>query len=143
VIRLSIENTSVTVRAIFSASARRPPLQVTARFVTHARRRVGGASFPRRRYAQPCRSSMPFDLEATITTILSTGQALTFDHIVRRVTESLRTDIRLSLNELVAKGRIRRRVGGRNYPWRYQAALAPTLQANNFQFGATTQHPID
>jgi hypothetical protein len=47
---------------------------------------------------------MPFDLEATITTALSTGEALTFDHIVRRITESLRTDIRLSLNELVAKG---------------------------------------
>jgi hypothetical protein len=78
-------------------------------------------------YAQPCRRSMPFDLEATITIALSTGEALTFDHIVRRVTESLRTDIRLSLNELVVKGQIRRRVGGRNYPWRYQAALAPSL----------------
>jgi hypothetical protein len=54
---------------------------------------------------------MPFDLEAAITSVLSTGQALTFDHIVRRVTESLRTDIRLTLNELVAKGQIRRRVG--------------------------------
>jgi hypothetical protein len=31
---------------------------------------------------------------------------------------------RRSLNELVAKGQIRRRVGGRNYPWRYQATLA-------------------
>jgi hypothetical protein len=76
---------------------------------------------------------MPFDLEATITTALSTGEALTFDHIVRRITESLRTDIRLSLNELVVKGQIRRRVGGRNYPWRYQAALAPSLQDNKLQ----------
>jgi hypothetical protein len=83
---------------------------------------------------------MPFDLEAAITSVLSTGQALTFDHIVRRVTESLRTDIRLTLNELIAKGQIRRRVGGRNYPWRYQAALAPSLQDNNLRFGATTQH---
>jgi hypothetical protein len=55
-------------------------------------------------YAQPCRRSMPFDLEATITIALSTGEALTFDHIVRRVTESLRTDIRLSLSFL-PKGR--------------------------------------
>jgi hypothetical protein len=89
-------------------------------------------------YAQPCRSSMPFDLEATITTALSTGEALTFDHIVRRVTESLRTDIRLSLNELVAEGQIRRRVGGRNYPWRYQAALAPSLQDDNLQSARQT-----
>jgi hypothetical protein len=49
---------------------------------------AGRSSFPRRRYAQPCRSSMPFDLEATITTVLSTGQALTFHHIVRRVTKA-------------------------------------------------------
>jgi hypothetical protein len=39
-------------------------------------------------YAQSCRSSMPFDLEATVTTALSTGEALTFDHIVRRVTKA-------------------------------------------------------
>jgi hypothetical protein len=64
---------------------------------------------------------MRFDLQATVTALLSTGQALTFDHIVGQVAESLRSDIRLTLNELVAKGRIRRRVGGRNYPWRYQA----------------------
>jgi hypothetical protein len=65
---------------------------------------------------------MPFDLQATITAALSTGQPLTFDHIVARVAESLTPDIRLTLNELVAKGQIRRRVGGRNYPWRYQAS---------------------
>jgi hypothetical protein len=61
------------------------------------------------------------DLQAIITASLSTGQALTFDHIVAHVAESLKPDIRLTANDLVAKGQIRRRVGGRNYPWRYQA----------------------
>jgi hypothetical protein len=58
---------------------------------------------------------MPFDLQATITGALATGQPLTFDHLVAHVAESLKPDM------LVAKGQIRRRVGGRNYPWRYQA----------------------
>jgi hypothetical protein len=71
--------------------------------------------------AQPSKATTPFDLQATITAALSTGQALTFDRIVAHVAESLKPDIRLTLNELVAEGQIRRRVGGRNYPWRYQA----------------------
>jgi hypothetical protein len=62
------------------------------------------------------------DLQSTITAALSTGQALTFDHIIAQVAESLKPNIRLTLNDLVAKGQIRRRVGGRNYPWRYHAA---------------------
>jgi hypothetical protein len=65
---------------------------------------------------------MPFDLQATITAALSTGKPLTFDHIVARVAESLTPGIRLTLNELVAKGQIKRRVGGRNYPWCCQAS---------------------
>jgi hypothetical protein len=48
---------------------------------------------------------MHFDLQATVPALLSTGQALTFDHIVGQVAESLRSDIRLTLNELVAKGK--------------------------------------
>jgi hypothetical protein len=62
------------------------------------------------------------DLQAIIMAVLSeSGQTLTFDAIARGVAESLKADIRVTLNGLVAKGQIRRRAGGRNYPWRYQA----------------------
>jgi predicted transcriptional regulator len=64
---------------------------------------------------------MSVDLQATVMAVLSaSGQSLTLSDISRGVTAHLDADIKVTLSKLAAKGRIRRRVGGRNHPWRYQ-----------------------
>ena len=63
------------------------------------------------------------NLQATIFEVLQSDprHALTFDEIVRGVSERLEGDIRANLNKFTDEQRIHRHQGGRDYPWRYQA----------------------
>jgi hypothetical protein len=64
----------------------------------------------------------PMDLQTTIMDVLrSSGQALTFEDVVKCVAQKLEGDIRVTLNELVAQEQILVHVGARNHRWRYQA----------------------
>jgi hypothetical protein len=63
----------------------------------------------------------PMDLQSTIMDVLrSSGQALTFEDVVKCVAQKLEGDVRVTLKELVAKKQILLHVG-RNHRWRYQA----------------------
>jgi hypothetical protein len=63
------------------------------------------------------------DLQTTIMDVLrsSGGQSLTIEDVARGVAERMKDDIRATLNDLTSKEQISRHVGGRDYPWRYQA----------------------
>jgi predicted transcriptional regulator len=64
----------------------------------------------------------PMDLQTTIMDVLRrSGQALTFEDVVKCVAQKLEGDVRVTLNELVAKEQILLHVGDRNRRWRYQA----------------------
>ena len=62
------------------------------------------------------------DLQTTIMDVLRrSGQALTFEDVVKCVAQKLEGDVRVTLNELASKEQILLHVGSRNHRWRYQA----------------------
>lgn len=64
----------------------------------------------------------PMDLRAVIIDVLGSGtDTLTFEDVVKGVGEKLEAEIRVTLNDLAEKKQIIRHIGGKNYPWRYQA----------------------